>query len=277
MTRRRPAPGLLLGSLFVAALAGTFFVSWPRARAAESPVGRPPVDATIRRPPINGEDRPPLSPAQQLAVGTLAQSSAAHGGVHGTGHSHASAFGPVVEQPLAGAEASRFEQQWAAAVAALPALDTIREAADAGYVLSSLFAPGVGVHWVDWSAIAAPFDPARPAMLLFNRVHERDVLVGYSYWVQSVSPPEGFAGPNDVWHTHHGLCVVNGWVEREDVATPGECPGAWLAGDDLWMLHAWVVPEYENRWGRFALANPRLCPPLTGRSDVATCQPDDGR
>jgi hypothetical protein len=242
-----------------------------------TPIARPPAEASIRRPPINGGDRPALSAAQQAAGDTLARSSVASSGAHGTGHSHPSAFGPVAEQPLDRAEATAFEQQWAAAVAAIPALDTIEEVADAGYVLSSLFAPGVGVHWVNWSTIAEPFDPAHPAMLLFSKVRDRDVLVGFSYWVRSAAAPDGFAGPNDVWHTHHGLCVVNGWVEREEVGSALQCPGEWLAGDDLWMLHAWVIPDYGNRWGRFALTNPRLCPAAVGHSDLATCAPDDGR
>ena len=49
-----------------------------------------------------------------------------------------------------------------------------------------------------------------------------------------------------------GLCVVRGWVEREEVRAAPLCPGNWLQGDDLWMLHAWVVPDVRNRWGRFA-------------------------
>jgi hypothetical protein len=61
---------------------------------------------------------------------------------------------------------------------------------------------------------------------------------GFSYWVQADREPEGFAGPHDVWHTHSGLCVVNGWVEREEVADAAQCPGSWLAGGDLWMVHA---------------------------------------
>jgi hypothetical protein len=93
--------------------------------------------------------------------------------------------------------------------------------------------------------------------------------------VQGISPPDGFAGADDQWHTHAGLCVVNGWVEREEVQAPADCPGRWLAGGDLWMLHAWVVPSYPNRWGRFAQTNPTLCP--SGRvSDLASCRPDVG-
>jgi hypothetical protein len=176
---------------------------------------------------------------------------------------------------LSPADADRFAQQWAAAKASVPSVDTTAKAAAAGYVLSSTPAPGVGVHWVNWPLISQPFDPARPAMLLFTGPLGNEHLVGFSYWVQGTYPPDGFAGSNDQWHTHAGLCVVNGWVEREGVAAPTDCPGSWLAGGDLWMLHAWMVDGYPNRWGRFAQTNPTLCP--TGRvPDLASCTPDRG-
>ena len=64
-------------------------------------------------------------------------------------------------------------------------------------------------------------------------------------------------------------------VEREDVPAPADCPGSWLAGGDLWMLHAWLVDRYSNHWGLFAQANPKLCP--TGPApDIASCTPDRG-
>ena len=225
------------------------------------------------RPGLNGSSRPALVPAAQEAVERLAATSrlSADGRAHSSGH----VFGRAPEATLSPAEADLFAQQWAAARAAIPAFDTTEKAAAAGYVLSSTAAPGVGVHWVNWKLISQPFDPAHPAMLLFANKRGSDQLVGFSYWVQSAQPPAGFAGTNDRWHTHAGLCVVNGWVEREEVPAPADCPGSWLAGGDLWMLHAWVVDRYSNRWGLFAQANPKLCP--TGPvPDIASCTPDRG-
>ena len=162
---------------------------------------------TNTRPAINGSTRPPLVPAAERAVERLAATSrpSADGHAHSSGH----VFGRAPQATLSPAEADRFAQQWAAAKAAIPNLDTTAKAAAAGYVLSSLSAPGVGVHWVNWQLIARPFDPARPAMLLFTNKQGIDHLVGFSYWVQGAHPPAGFAGTNDRWHTHAGLCVVN--------------------------------------------------------------------
>ncbi len=225
---------------------------------------------------MNGSSRPPLPAPAQRAVEQLAATSQPG---DGAGHAHDAEgghlFGPAEEVELAPADAERFTDQWARAVASTAALDTTEEAAAAGYVLSSTRAPGVGTHWVKWELISQPFDPARPSMLLFSAVRGVDRLVGYSYWVQAPSAPEGFAGSNDAWHRHAGLCIVNGWVEREGVERVAECPGSWLAAGDLWMLHAWTMADFPNRWGRFAQANPTLCP--TGRvPDLASCHPDTG-
>ncbi len=122
-----------------------------------------------------------------------------------------------------------------------------------------------------WSQIAKPFDPAHPAMLLFDERKRPAVLVGYSYWVQSPTEPVGFAGANDQWHQHTGLCVVNGWVDREEAASPAQCAGTFLAGGDLWMLHAWVVPTAPDKLGKFATFNPNLCPPMALTPDIARC------
>jgi hypothetical protein len=163
------------------------------------------------RPAVNGASRPALPAAEERAVERLAETSR-H--VEGPEHEHSGPashlFGPSEETALTPHETDRFERQWAAAVAAIPKFDTPAKAAAAGYVQSSVPSAGVGIHWVNWELIARPFDPARPSMLLFARERGVDRLVGFSYWVQSASAPGGFAGPNDHWHTHAGLYVVNG-------------------------------------------------------------------
>ena len=127
---------------------------------------------------------------------------------------------------------------------------------------------------MNWTLIDAPFDPARPAMLLFDERDKSPVLVGFSFWVRSGGEPPGFAGDNDLWHRHTSLCIVNGWVDRESESRAA-CAGHLLAGSDLWMLHAWVVPGWENRWGNFAVHNPALCPSASGtRTSSAVPQAD---
>ncbi len=185
-------------------------------------------------------------------------------------HAHAMA-GPATTVPLTSTERTGLDAQWAVAVDASATFDSEEKAAAQGYVRAAVNGPGVGVHWVKWSLVDTPFDAAHPAMLLFDERREPARLAGFSYWVRSATAPEGFAGPNDIWHQHAGLCIVNGWVDREEATGPKECAGTYLGGRDLWMMHAWPVPAWKNRWGDFATLNPSLCPANAGTPDISRC------
>jgi hypothetical protein len=222
-----------------------------------------------------------LSADQQAVVERLAAASRAlpveQTTVQDHDHASPSSFGPVEEVALTADEQALFDRQWAAAQTAASTLATPEAAAAAGYVRAASQLPGVGTHWVNWTLVDAPFDPAHPSMLLFDEspLHPSR-LTGLSYWVHGPVPPEGFAGPNDVWHRHGGLCFVNGWDVKEGVASDA-CPGQWLDGRDLWMLHAWVVPGLPNLWGEFAPRNPGLCPPSWQTlPDVLQCPTGSG-
>ena len=179
-----------------------------------------------------------------------------HSGHH-HGGSDASALDP--EQQVA------LDAEIEEARSVLPDLDSIEEVIARGYVLATAPSPGIGTHWVRWSQILEPFDASNPSMVLFDHSQTPPVLVGYSYAVQSPTAPDGFTGDSDMWHRHTGLCVsLDGWVVRERSTGPDACDGSYIAGGDFWMLHAWIVPGWENLDGVFAPANPKLCPGDTG-------------
>lgn len=231
-----------------------------------------PTSTEIRTGPLTPTD-PSRVPSEQAAAITALALIASNRGPDDTEHGHSHA-GAVTEAVLAPFDQIAFDEQLAKATAALPALDTTEEAAAAGYVVAAAPGPGVGTHWVKWSLIDRPFDPAAPAMLLFHdRPGRPSQLVAYSYWLHSDTKPEGFAGRNDHWHRHTGLCVVNGWVDRE---MADACAGVYLGGADLWMLHAWIVPGWQNRWGTFAVMNPLLCPRSAGTPEMLRCPDDAG-
>jgi hypothetical protein len=235
--------------------------------AARSPI--PPSPPTsIRIGPLTPTDPDRIPPEQAEAIRDLAETVS-----HDPPEPHAmdmSGGGPATTVVLEPADQATFDGQWAAAQAAATDLDTPDEAAAAGYTKAALQQNGIGAHWVNWLLIDRPFDPARPAMLLFDERKPHPELVAFSYWVHTPQP-NGFAGSNDAWHRHTNLCIVNGWVDREMAATPRDCAGSFLAGSDLWMLHAWVVPGHENRWGSFAVFNPRLCARAAGTPDDLRC------
>src|SRR5262245_42550696 len=119
---------------------------------------------------------------------------------------------------------------------------TLSRLSDAGYYLGSYYSAGVGTHYLDWRLVGAKFDPARPAMLPVDSPPTRALrLAGFSYWVRSAGPPEGFAGDADVWHQHRGLCFVDAIMVRADVRRPSSCDGDWIDGGNPRTLHVWCV------------------------------------
>jgi hypothetical protein len=184
-----------------------------------------------------------------------------HGQIVPSGHGNT---GPEPPIEVKGATLVALAGELRAAAAVACQLRTTKDAARAGYVMSANFTQGVGTHWTNWGLIDAPFDPMRPAMLLYAPHLGRVELIGFSYWVRTADPagPAGFSGPADKWHRHYGLCFGrSGLLEREDVRAPALCaPGeVYVNGQDMWMLHAWVVPGSANVWGTFAALNPQLC------------------
>ena len=137
----------------------------------------------------------------------------------------------------------------------------VEAALAAGYSQTSPRVDGVGYHFTKWTLVDEPFDLTRPSQLLYEEVTfgEGLELVALSYWVASDHPPEGFAGEADAWHQHFGTCFVKGYLVDEGVPDRDSCDGDWVNGDDLWMIHAWIVPGMENEAGVFSAANPRIC------------------
>jgi hypothetical protein len=199
------------------------------------------------------------------------------GGHSHTGAGHGNGFQePPPADPLDPADQELFDAQWAAAIDAAASLATPEQAEAAGYRQASTDAPGIGAHWVKWSLVDKPFDPAHPSMLLFRarQYGQPPELVGFSYWVASAGEPEGFSGSNDHWHAHQGMCFVDGWLRYERVERRQDCEDTWIEASDLWMLHAWPVPGAPNRWGLFADMNPALCSASRQTPDINRCDPD---
>jgi hypothetical protein len=181
--------------------------------------------------------------------------------------------GPVREvRPPPGDARARLDAELAGAREVVERLPHARAARDAGYVLASRALPGIGAHWVKWSLVGEPFDPARPAMLLTDGNGPDAPVVGLSYFVRSPDAPSGFRDAGAPWHQHAGLCIVRGRLVAESMTSRDDCAGGdgqLLPGRDLWMLHAWVVPDHANPWGTFAPLNPTLCP------NRAACFPEE--
>jgi hypothetical protein len=144
-------------------------------------------------------------------------------------------------------------------------LRSVAAARAAGYIRSTAYTPCGGTHWLNRSLVDNRFDPAKPEMLLFDGNGDDAELVGLSYYVRTGNiAPEGFAGPNDQWHQHVGLCIKDGVVAGPATMTEAQCTergGRPNTAAYAWMLHAWVVAGWENAWGTFAPENPELGAP----------------
>lgn len=174
-------------------------------------------------------------------------------------HMHMGSDPMAVE--LSAHEEGQLEAQLLLATTAAEKYNTVEEATAAGYIPVSPYVDGVGAHWTRWSLVDQPFDIERPSQLLFEEITwgKGPELVAFSYWVLSDEEPEGFIGHRDQWHRHLGLCFEDGQLTTESNSDASTCNGDWLRGDNIWMVHAWIVPGMENRFGVFHSVNPRLC------------------
>ena len=216
----------------------------------------------------------PLSSLQALVRLGARERAPLRGVIEGSGHGRAGAQPPIDAR---GAMETALARELLAAAHVACQFRTTGDAKRAGYVVSASYTEGVGTHWTNWRLVDAPFDPARPAMLLYGPRLGKTQLVGFSYWVRTRDSvePVGFAGPSDKWHRHFGLCFDrDGLLQHEDVRSPLLCDGVYLNGADMWMLHAWIVPGAANPWGLFAPLNPQLC--RRNVADIVRCPEVDG-
>ena len=143
---------------------------------------------------------------------------------------------------------------------------TVKDAMAAGLHRAGPFSPGLGAHYIDYSSAGgndgSPMtnkDIEHPLAWIYDGNLPDSKIVGLFYTTSSATP-EGFAGPNDVWHEHHDICLVQNGGEfdtplgADHSATEAECnvvKGKLLKQTSK-LLHVWVVPGYESPEGVFS-------------------------
>jgi hypothetical protein len=169
-------------------------------------------------------------------------------------HGHGSTVYP--DQPMDVLTRAKLGQQLEVARAVALRYPTVADATRAGYIMVTPFVPLIGAHYLNLSYTDDRFDPAQPEMLLYDGTKPTSRIVGLSYFVRSTTgEPAGFAGPNDHWHQHIGLCIRGTLVVGGESITPEECTkrgGNKVALSDMWMVHVWVVPGWESPQGVFS-------------------------
>lgn len=190
----------------------------------------------------------PAGPAGAAATGS-------GGHVHGDG--------PTV--PLDATTQKELSAQLAATHDATMRYPTVADATAAGLRRIGTYAPGSGAHYM--KDITSDFDPAAPTMWLYAGNEPTSPVVGVMFYHLNVTdPPEGYAGPNDHWHQHNGLCIKDGPngvdlpLPVDQDATRDQCNAAGGRFMDAtgWMIHVWSGPGWESPQGVFSHENPQL-------------------
>ncbi len=184
----------------------------------------------------------------------------------------------VPDKPLDPPTHALLAQQLIAARAAATQYPTVADATAAGYhLVGGGFGPGSGAHYI--GGFSLNFDPSRPLSLIYDGISPTSREVGLMYYSMGNTPPDGFAGPNDHWHRHSGVCLGNGGdvlFPPDSSVTARQCAIARGSYMDVtgWMVHAWVAPGWESPRGVFSHENPDLpCADGTFHTDkIGRCQ-----
>ncbi len=160
------------------------------------------------------------------------------------------------QQPIDAATSLALASELSRARTAAMRYPTVAAAKAAGFVEATGFTSGVGAHFLKFSDISGSFDVDHPAMILYDGLQPQSRVAGLAYYVISGvgTPPDGFAGANDHWHQHPGVCVTpTGPVLAGDASQTCR-----LGGRPAWMLHVWVAPTYPSPDGWFSPENRKL-------------------
>lgn len=143
---------------------------------------------------------------------------------------------------------------------------TVADAEASGLRRAGPFTPGLGAHYINSANYSGSPDGVltdewigRPLAWIYDGTHPDSRIAGLFY-SSLLAMPEGFAGPNDMWHAHKNVCLVNGPngidtpLGADRGATVEECKkiGGQLMQVTNKLLHVWVVPGYESPEGVFA-------------------------
>lgn len=190
------------------------------------------------------------------------------------GHQHMD----TPDDPLTTEERVTLARQLSATTELIEAYPTLGAAKAAGWRRAGPFVPGLGTHYSGPGRFSVnsdgDMDPEdlRSPILVFDGLDDDAALAGFMYMAYGRdTAPEGFAGPNDVWHYHEALCIVMGPDGNLDTpfgadlegVTEQMCTdvgGSWVATTGF-MVHVWNVPGYESPDGMFYEVNRKItCP-----------------
>jgi hypothetical protein len=188
---------------------------------------------------------------------------------NGVQHSHG------FEQPMTAADRKLLTHQLAVAQGVALKFPTLADAERAGMRSEGPYSPGLGLHvsppivnvgGFAGSSMMTDAQIEHPAAWIYDGTKPTSRIAGLMYTALA-STPVGFAGPNDIWHTHSNICIVprkGGGVDTplgaDRSVTTAQCQAVhgFLLKKSPPLLHVWVVPGYESSQGVFSHLSPAL-------------------
>jgi hypothetical protein len=150
---------------------------------------------------------------------------------------------------------------------------TLADAERAGLHRAGPFSPGLGTHMISYKnygygagvGLMTDDQIRHPLAWIYDGTKPDSPVAGLFYSAK-VPNPEGFVGPNDVWHQHSNICIkpipsgIDTPLGADRDATVAQCSaiGGFLVKATGPLLHVWVVPGYEDSQGVFAHLNPAI-------------------
>jgi hypothetical protein len=144
---------------------------------------------------------------------------------------------------------------------------TVADAEAAGLRRAGPFSPGLGAHYISFGnalgnadGVMSDDDIHKPLAWIYDGTHQNSRIAGLFY-MTGMANAKGFAGPNDIWHVHHDVCIKTGAdgvidapLGADHDATQAQCDtvGGNLIHQTGYLLHTWVVPGYESPEGVFS-------------------------
>jgi hypothetical protein len=169
-------------------------------------------------------------------------------------------------QPVSPADRAELARQLMLARDVALQYPTVADAERAGLKRAGPFSPGLGAHYINFAGglgnadgVMSDDDIRAPLAWIYDGTKPDSPVAGLFYQTGSAGA-EGFAGPNDVWHVHHNVCIkfgpngIDAPLGADRGATREQCDavGGQLIEQTQYLLHVWVVPGYESPEGVFS-------------------------
>ena len=173
------------------------------------------------------------------------------------GHHH-----EIVAEELDAATQADLDEQLAVTREVAAANPTVAAAEANGYRRIGPYFPGIGAHYGktggDETNRAGVMDRTallHPLAIIYDGTAPTSRVAGFMYLSLSETEPEGFAGPNDVWHYHEQLCLKyrpDGEIDvpfgLDKASTDAQCEaaGGGILPVSPWMVHVWSAPGWDD-------------------------------